>query len=274
MTVPDPGVEREGSDDLSKRDLLLPGERGQDQLRTEFTHGLAVDGSRPLTKDEREAAEHDPGIAERVYAPASERVPKDPLPGHREFVDRADASTPERVAAANPPEPSFTRVERPSNVAQHQWMPSPMSTPYSSPESNPTFMSAPNAGGWRAFGLPMGFGSLLFVACGGVGVWLYARWQRERNKPINRLRRQAMTTAADWRDRIQQRDDLRQGGGIGAAATLVPIGLVIWRQLTARQSRSGVQTLTEADWQRRLMALKDRWHPRRVEMEKFSISRH
>lgn len=275
MTLPDPGREREGSEELSKRDLIPPNERGQDELRTEITHGLAVDSSRPLTKEEREAAEHDTGVVERVYAPASERVPKDPIPGHRDFVERADDRTPERVAAAHPPEPSFTRVERPSNSTQHQWTPAPMSTPYSSPMSNPTFTSAPNSGGWRAFGMPLSLGTLLFIACSGAGAWLYARWQRERNKPINRLRRQAHVTAAELRGRMPtSRDELRQGGGIGAAATLVPIGLVVWRQLTARQSRSRIQAVTDADWQRRLIALKDRWHPRRVEMEKFSISRH
>ena len=275
MTLPDPSLEREGSEDLSKRDLLPPNERGQDQLRTEASHGLAVDGSRPLTKEEREAAEHDSGIAERVYAPASERVPKDPLPGHREFIQHEDDHTPERVAATHPPEPSFTRIERPSNVTQHEWSPSPTSTPYSSPESNPTFNSAPQSGGWRAFGPPMGFGSLLFIACGGVGVWLYARWQRERNKPINRLRRQALTAAGELRERMPaSRDDLAQPGGVGLAATLVSVCLVVLRQALLRQPRSRAQHVTEADWQQRLIALKERWSPRRLEMKKFSISRH
>jgi hypothetical protein len=275
MTLPDPGLEREGSNDLSKRDLLPPNERGQDELRTEISHGLAVDGSRPLTKEEREAAEHDSGIAERVYAPASERVPKDPLPGHREFIEHEDDHTPERVAAANPPEPSFTRVERPSTVSQHEWTPSPTSTPYSSPDSNPTF-NAMSDTARSGFGfLPMGIGTLLFMACGGIGAWLYMRWQRERNKPINRLRRQALMTAAELRDRMPtSRDELAQPGGVGLAATLASVCLVVLRQALMRKPSSRVQHVTDADWQQRLITLKERWTPRRLEMEKFSISRH
>jgi len=36
-----------------------------------------------LTREEREAAARDPGPAKTVYAPASERVPKPPLPRTR-----------------------------------------------------------------------------------------------------------------------------------------------------------------------------------------------
>jgi hypothetical protein len=36
---------------------------------------------------------------ERVYAPASARVPKAPAPGHEALVNQLDATTPERQAA-------------------------------------------------------------------------------------------------------------------------------------------------------------------------------
>ena len=36
-------------------------------------------------------------------------------------------------------------------------------------------------------GMGLGAGVLLAVSGGVGGAWLYARWQRERNKPINRL---------------------------------------------------------------------------------------
>ena len=138
MTLPDPGLDRPGGVDQGVRDQLPPSERNQDQLRTDTTNGLAVDGSRPLTAEEKPAAEHGSSVAERVYAPASERVPVNAVPGHRDFVERIDEATPERQAASHyesmPPEPTFTRVERPSTAQTNQpWTPSPMSTPYSSP---------------------------------------------------------------------------------------------------------------------------------------------
>lgn len=40
-----------------------------------------------LTDDEQRAAPEDTRVRERVYAPASERVPKPPAPGDREIID-------------------------------------------------------------------------------------------------------------------------------------------------------------------------------------------
>src|SRR4051794_17469688 len=54
---------------------------GEDVARDAVVHDLTTQESRPLTREEREAAERDPGRPERVYAPASARVPKDPIPG-------------------------------------------------------------------------------------------------------------------------------------------------------------------------------------------------
>jgi hypothetical protein len=55
--------------------------------------------SRPLTGDEKRAAALDSGSASSVYAPASARVPVEPLPGDREIVDHLDTLTSERRAA-------------------------------------------------------------------------------------------------------------------------------------------------------------------------------
>jgi hypothetical protein len=280
MTLPDPNLDRPGGEDLGARDRLPPSERNQDQLRTEVSHGLAVGGSRPLTADEKAAAEQDTPIAERVYAPASERVPRDPVPGHRDFLEHVDEATPERQAAGHhesrPGEPSFTRVERPSSAQTNQpWTPSPMSTPYSSPESNPMFNTMPRSGrpGW--LGLPFGLGSMVVIGLGGIGAWMFMRWQQERNKPLNRLRRQAYARASQLRERAPSTDDLReQPAGLGMAA-LVPIGLLVWRQLQANRTRRiEVQAMADADWHHRLNQLKGRWSPKRLELEKFSISRH
>lgn len=61
-------------------------ERGEDELRSDVMHSLTNQPSRPLTSDEREAAEHDPGLDKRTYAPASARVAKAPAPGDDRLI--------------------------------------------------------------------------------------------------------------------------------------------------------------------------------------------
>src|SRR5437879_13298060 len=108
-----------------------------------MTQGMTLDGSRPLTEAERRAADHDMPVGERVYAPASERLPREPVPGHRDFVEHPDTHPPERMAAgqAEPEaatEPPFTRVARPSTNSDAAYSSamtneSPMSVPSESP---------------------------------------------------------------------------------------------------------------------------------------------
>jgi hypothetical protein len=74
-------------------------ERGEDQARDEVMRELEEQPSCPLSGDEKRAAEADPGRAPTVYAPASQRVSKEPLPGDREIMDHVDSSTTERRAA-------------------------------------------------------------------------------------------------------------------------------------------------------------------------------
>jgi hypothetical protein len=93
MTTADQRDERPISERLPKGDLAAD-DRGQDEAREAVEEGISLGESRPLTRDERDAAAHDKGIAEPVYAPASERVPKPPAPGDEKFVHRAaDADT-------------------------------------------------------------------------------------------------------------------------------------------------------------------------------------
>jgi hypothetical protein len=54
--------------------------------------------------------------------------------------------------------------------------------------------------------LGMGAGAVLVVGGGIGGAWLYARWQRKRNKPINRLRRGARGMATRLGERIRDVD--------------------------------------------------------------------
>ncbi len=269
MTLPDPSLDRRGGDDLGQIDRLPPSERNQDQLRTETTHGLSVDGSRPLTADEKAAAERDAGVAERVYAPASERVPVEPVPGHRDFVQHTDPHTPEREAVQStlPSEPTFTRVERPS-VQPRDWTSTststtPMPTAYSSPTSYPTFNTESTTSNRGWFGVPMGIGIASVIVGGVIGGWLYMRRQRERNKPINRIRRSARYAwqrTSDVRERMPSApDELRQPAGYGAMASLLPIALVMWRMMQSRSEPRPIETVTDGEWQQRLMSLKDRW---------------
>jgi hypothetical protein len=74
-------------------------ERGEDYKRDEFMRELEQQPARPLTGDETRAGAADSGSVRSVYAPNSERVAAEPLPGDREIVDHVDTSTAERRAA-------------------------------------------------------------------------------------------------------------------------------------------------------------------------------
>ncbi len=85
----------EDADRLRKSEKLAAGElrpddRGQDEVREALEEGIGLGESRPLTREEREAAARDKGVAPPVYAPASERVPKPPAPGDEKFIQRKE----------------------------------------------------------------------------------------------------------------------------------------------------------------------------------------
>jgi len=88
MTQSDPErLSTERSEQLPAGELR-PDDRGQDEAREALEESIRLGQARPLTREEREAAERDPGIAKTVYAPASERVPKPPLPADEKLIDR------------------------------------------------------------------------------------------------------------------------------------------------------------------------------------------
>jgi hypothetical protein len=66
---------------------LRPDDRGQDEVREDLEESIGRGEPRPLTREEREAAARDPGPAKTVYAPASERVAKPPLPADEKLID-------------------------------------------------------------------------------------------------------------------------------------------------------------------------------------------
>ena len=69
---------------------LRPDDRGHDELREALEEGISLGEPRPLTREERDAAARDKGTSEPVYAPASERVPKPPVPGDEKSVQRKE----------------------------------------------------------------------------------------------------------------------------------------------------------------------------------------
>ncbi len=259
------------------QDVIPANERNQDPATTEMLDELTTEGSRPLSDEERKAADRESPAGQTVYAPASERVPVDPKPGHRDFVEHPDTHTPEREAASHEAtgssEPSFTRVARPSTV------PDASSPTWQSPSYDPQWSSpGSNRNKW--------FGMSVFALCGGVGIWLWLRWQRERNKPINKLRRQARQAAEEFRDRVPSPEEAARPA-IGLGTAVASILLLLWQQSQQRAhqpdkvmrrkaskaTRRATDAISDADWQKRLAKLKDRWTPRRVELEKFSLSR-
>jgi hypothetical protein len=228
-------------------------------------------------------------IAEPVYAPASERVPKT-VEEYRDVVNHPDTDTPERQATAtSTSEPSFTRVQRPTNTSESET---------SWDTSNSAWLTSDSGGSpW-----PKRLGVVALGVAGGTAVWLWMRWRRERNKPINRFRRQARQAADRARERAstlrEQMPELpefpyearRPAVGLGTA--LLSLAIVMWQQSRARsreelarseiESRSrqarkfgkrAVDTVSDVDWMQRLQQLKELWNPGRVELEKVSIPR-
>jgi hypothetical protein len=73
---------------------LRPDDRGQDEVREALEESIGRGEARPLTREEREAAARDPGPAKTVYAPASDRVPKPPLPEDEKLIDQRKDDVP------------------------------------------------------------------------------------------------------------------------------------------------------------------------------------
>lgn len=82
--------------------VLDESERGKDERRGEYVDTLSNTPARPLSDDEKEAAEHDPGRPARTYAPASARVAKEPNPGDDELINPGLDSPPTPDAMAHP----------------------------------------------------------------------------------------------------------------------------------------------------------------------------
>jgi hypothetical protein len=256
MTLPYSATEGDGTVSPAVQDVVPRGERSQDELRSEITNEMTSAPARPLTHDEQEAAEHDTPRGERVYAPASERVPRAPVPGHRELIEHPDESTPERQAT--PPGNGTAGTVRHTRGRRRVRVPLGSAV---REEEDPT-----------TTGQLFGFGAAWFglFVLGAAGMWLFLRWQRERNRPVNRFRRQARWAADEIRERVPATAD-NPTTAMGLAAALLSTGLMVWRRMHA-SSEDESEALDSDTWQPRLKALRDRI-PTHVEAEaKFSLS--
>jgi len=110
--------------------------------------------------------------------------------------------------------------------------------PFTPATSAPTFSEPEADSGMpsvRTMGL--GVGVLLAVGGGVGGAWLYARWQRERNKPINRLRRSARQMAKALGERLPDVDELPRGAApLSGAATALLVSALLANRAFRRDS--------------------------------------
>jgi hypothetical protein len=67
---------------------LRPDDRGMDEVAEALEESIGTGQARPLTREEAEAAARDSGAVETVYAPASERVSKPPLPADEKLINQ------------------------------------------------------------------------------------------------------------------------------------------------------------------------------------------
>jgi len=122
----------------------------------------------------------------------------------------------------------------------------------------------------------VGAGTLAMVGAAVGGALFYRRWQQERNKPINRLRRRALQTATQLRHRMPSPEEATRPA-LSLTTAAVSVLVFLWQQAqgqpkrTDKLARQAGDVVSDADWYQRLSKLKERWTPHRVELEKFSI---
>lgn len=130
----------------------------------------------------------------------------------------------------------------PSVAASRRWSSADTAADYSSP-----FVESTQA---RSLTAPrtIGIGAGVLLTVGGAigGAFLYARWQRERNKPINRLRRGARDVAGRIGERMPDVEDLPRGAApmSGAATALLLTGILASRALR-RGSSDGTEEVRD-----------------------------
>lgn len=245
--------------DTRARGVVPPNERNEDPARAGAVDSLTAGPSRPLTRDEREAAENATSPGERVYAPASARVPIPPAPGHEQMVSNIDTNTAERRAA------SLTGAGSPQVGRSPGYR--------AGGGLNGSYVEPATRNGllWGIVG-----GSAAAMAGMTIGGWLYAqRRKRERNRPINRARRalatvrQRLPEGQDLSEYLPRGDVARPASGVGAAILSIVLPLAI-RSLSQRlaskpslaeRARSQADDLAEMSRDGRRVRLEDLKRP-------------
>jgi hypothetical protein len=259
MPTPDPyftgGRTEPESRPQSAPGVLTPLDRGQDPERDQAEHELAAGAARPVDeRDTEQIIEDEIARTQRVYAPASERVPREPVPGHRDLVEHPDPATPERQSTPFAT-PSYTPPSSSYQAASDAWssinspttrQPTPLAAidrpTYAwdgePARTNPTTEHRPFQMD-RRMGVGIGVSwATVVAAC--VGVWLYMRWQHERNRPINRFRRQAMRAATEIRGRVPSAEEMMRAvqlrdeqvrPAVSFAAMLLSVAVIVLRRM-------------------------------------------
>jgi hypothetical protein len=89
------------------------------------------------------------------------------------------------------------------------------------------------------------------------GAWLYNRWQRERNRPINRLRRGAKDMADLLADRLALDELPDNSGPVGGAAAVALTSLVLTRVLRGSSSDEDSDQVERDDGRRQRRGWRD-----------------
>jgi hypothetical protein len=223
-------------------DLPPTGDELGEDLYTSATADLSAGGV-AMARESGEAQEHMPGV-----------TPGE-APGSGSTTTPINDPTPAQIYAR---EDLVSQTERPTFVTDYAGADAVEDDQSPLSRIDPT--------------LAIAGGGLVALAGGVGGAWLFSRWQQERNRPMNRLRRQARGVTSlvadvfgDVGERLPDVDEVRDTAPMsgGAVAALV-FGLVLARLLHVGgwgQSQREAQTeeaLAQAGaWRRQLRGLQD-----------------
>src|SRR5919197_1315645 len=107
----------------------------------------------------------------------------------------------------------------------------------------------------RLFGV--GSGTLIALGSSIAAAWWVTRWRCERNRPINRLRRQAQSTARVLGERMADAELARPLGGGGAGTALLFATILLARALRNRRKQASAFVLAAGPLREAMRAARD-----------------
>jgi hypothetical protein len=153
----------------------------------------------------------------------------------RESAQEELEPTPE-TAAVSQPHITSTAMPAPS-ATQNATRPSPI------PFVRSEILPVPTP---RTIGL--GAGAALSIGSAAAGAWLYSRWQRERKRPINRLRRGAKDVASrigEIGERLPDTDAVPEAAAPMSSAAAVLVGLLLLTRALRQRMQPAVPAPAE-----------------------------